>query len=43
LRAKVEERARKRGVTLDPEVFAPRAAPRPRPLAWLRGLVHPAQ
>ena len=43
LRAMVEERARKRGVTLDPAVFAPRAAPRPRPLAWLRGLVHPAE
>ncbi|HMO73324.1 MAG TPA: cyclic nucleotide-binding domain-containing protein, partial [Paracoccaceae bacterium] len=43
LRASVEERARKRGVTLDPAVFAPRAAPRPRPLQWLRGLVHPAE
>ncbi|MFN3970589.1 MAG: cation:proton antiporter [Gemmobacter sp.] len=43
LRAKVEERAEKRGITLDPGIFDARAAGRRSPLNWLRQVLHPAE
>ncbi|QYK39815.1 MAG: cation:proton antiporter [Paracoccaceae bacterium] len=43
LRRLVEERAGKRGVTLDPAIFAPRTGPGRSPLAWLQRALHPAE
>jgi CPA1 family monovalent cation:H+ antiporter len=43
LRATVEERALKRGISLDPGIFAPRPPVRRSPLAWLRAALHPAE
>jgi CPA1 family monovalent cation:H+ antiporter len=43
LREFVEARARKRGVTLDPAVYAPRPSALPAPLRWLQKVAHPAE